>query len=67
MSIDNLKTVFDRIIKRCEDKYELETFVESMDIMLDELADNDFFGTEQQCDPRGDFRDGEWSIESGVE
>lgn len=22
----------------------------------------DAFGTEGQCDPRGDFRDGEWSM-----
>lgn len=27
------------------------------DEFLDELAANDYFGTERQCDPRGDGRD----------
>jgi len=28
----------------------------AFDRMLDELADEDFFGTERQSDPRGDMR-----------
>ena len=30
---------------------------------LNELQGNDFFGTEAQCDPRGDFRNDYWSME----
>lgn len=29
---------------------------EWFDTLLDELLENDFFGTEGQCDPRGDHR-----------
>jgi hypothetical protein len=32
-------------------------FCRSFDKFLDELVSNDFFGTEAQCDPRGDQRD----------
>lgn len=43
-----------------------DTFAEmiSMDLdqMLSEINSNDGFGTEGQCDPRGDFRNGEWSM-----
>lgn len=31
---------------------------------LSELRDNDCFGTEGQCDPRGDQRDGDWSMDN---
>jgi len=30
--------------------------------LLDELQGHDVFGTEGQCDPRGDFRNGRWSM-----
>lgn len=36
-----------------------------IDNLLDELASNDFFGTEQSTDPRGDFRNGTWSCDEG--
>lgn len=39
-----------------------EMFSEGLDSLLQELADNDCFGTEGQLDPRGDGRDGEWSL-----
>lgn len=45
-----------------EDEAEAEMIAESLDVMLDDLHGNDFFGTEGQADPRGDFRDGEWSM-----
>ena len=38
-----------------------------LDRCLDDLASQDAFGTEQQCDPRGDFRNGDfsmWNIEN---
>lgn len=34
-----------------------ESFIEPFDEFLDELLNDDFFGTEGQCDPRGDHRD----------
>lgn len=34
---------------------DLNTFLEDIHML-------DGFGTEAQCDPRGDFRDGEWDI-----
>lgn len=37
-----------------------ELFAENMDEILDDLGDA--FGTERQCDPRGDFRNGEWNM-----
>ncbi len=40
-----------------------EMLAEGLDAMLDDIASNDGFGTEQQCDPRGDFRNGEWSMD----
>lgn len=33
-----------------------------LEVILDDLASDDFFGTEKQCDPRGDFRDKPWSM-----
>lgn len=37
-----------------------EVFADNMDEILDEQGDA--FGTERQCDPRGDFRNGEWNM-----
>lgn len=37
-------------------------FVDDLDEMLDEIRDNDGFGSEAQGDPRGDGRDGSWSM-----
>lgn len=37
-----------------------DLFAEKMDDILDEQGDA--FGTERQCDPRGDFRNGEWNM-----
>lgn len=45
-----------------EDEYFAEFLVDVLDLDLDAYAQEDGFGTEQQCDPRGDFRDGSWSI-----
>lgn len=41
---------------------EVEEWAESLDSMLDDMKNNDQFGTEGQVDPRGDFRNGEFSI-----
>jgi hypothetical protein len=55
----NLKAVMERLTD-----YALQTegesrmmFCEDLNLFLDELAEQDAFGTEGQCDPRGDQRD----------
>lgn len=35
---------------------------EDLEKMLTEIHNDDGFGTEGQSDPRGDFRNGEWSM-----
>lgn len=37
-------------------------FAESLEVMLTDIHAGDGFGTEGQCDPRGDFREGRWSM-----
>lgn len=66
-NLKNLETVFERLLNMArEDEGDAEIICESMDDYLDELQGNDFFGTESQMDPRGDFRDGDqWSLSRG--
>lgn len=45
-----------------EDEYFAEMLADELEPWLDSLASDDFFGTERQCDPRGDMRVREWSI-----
>lgn len=44
------------------DKGDLEVRAEELETMLQGLAENDYFGTELQNDPRGDGRNGEWHM-----
>lgn len=37
-----------------------DLFADHMDDILDDAGDA--FGTERQCDPRGDFRNGQWNM-----
>jgi hypothetical protein len=39
------------------DKESCTAFCKDLDLFLNELAEQDAFGTEGQCDPRGDQRD----------
>ena len=39
-----------------------EMLAEDLESMLDDIHSSDGFGTEGQCDPRGDFRNGKWSM-----
>lgn len=39
-----------------------EMFADELDYMLDDMSSNDFFGTEGQLDPRGDYRNGKWTL-----
>ncbi len=55
--LENMKTMTEQ-----EDHY-ASMFSDYLDTMLDELLGQDAFGTEGQCDPRGDFREGDWSMD----
>lgn len=60
--------ILERLIAfNADDKNGAKSLGESLDIMLDDLCMEDFFGTETQCDPRGDGRDGPWSAVKRVE
>ena len=61
----NVIRVLDEIKKRVESPdYDgaIDEWAEALDSMLDEMKNNDQFGSEASIDPRGDFRNGEWSI-----
>ena len=61
----NVLCVLEDIKNRIENSKDNEVVDEwacSLDSMLDEMKDNDQFGTEASTDPRGDFRNGEWTI-----
>lgn len=50
--------VLERLIEMSSgDKDDAKCIAEAVEYMLDTLQGNDFFGTEGQCDPRGDQRD----------
>ncbi len=54
----NLEVVMDRLkayAMETEDESR-QAFCHDLDLFLDELAEQDAFGTEGQCDPRGDQR-----------
>lgn len=38
-------------------------YFSALSVVLDDLHSADVFGTEGQNDPRGDFRNGEWSMD----
>lgn len=50
-----------------EDGYFADMLADELEPWLDSLASDDFFGTERQCDPRGDMRVKEWSIWGDVQ
>lgn len=49
-------------VRTC-DKENLAFWKEQLQGMLDDAQIEDFFGTEAQHDPRGDFREGNWSMD----
>lgn len=64
----NLVTIWPRMLEQIEGcEYFAEDLAEVLEAFLDSLAEQDAFGTERQCDPRGDFRNGEWSLLGDVE
>ena len=44
------------------DEDDAEMLSETLEAGLNDLASGDGFGTERQCDPRGDGRNGDWSM-----
>jgi hypothetical protein len=54
--LDNMKAM------ALEDDDNAAMFAEGLELYLNELNGEDAFGTEGQSDPRGDFRDGDWSM-----
>lgn len=45
-----------------DDGDEISQWSSDFEDFLNELASDDAFGTEGSTDPRGDFRNGEWSM-----
>jgi hypothetical protein len=59
----SLIKVLQRIIHQVSiDDRDADIYADALDYMLDDLRSNDFFGTEGQCDPRGDQRFGEFTV-----
>lgn len=61
----NVIRVLDDIKRRVENPDwdgTVDEWAEALDTMLDEMKNEDQFGSEASTDPRGDFRNGEWSI-----
>lgn len=55
--------VLERMVANVRDNEDdADMFSDALDYYLDELRDADGFGTEGQCDPRGDQRDGQYSM-----
>ena len=59
----NLIMVLDRIREQAiADTHDAEVYAFSLEGVLNNLKNEDFFGTEGQNDPRGDFRNGQWTM-----
>lgn len=54
--LDNMKAM------ALEDDDNAAMFAMGLEFYLNELSSEDAFGTEGQSDPRGDFRNGYWSM-----
>lgn len=64
----NVVIVLKRMATAAEqDEGEAEMLAEGLENMLDDIHVDDGFGTEGQNDPRGDARNGRWSILKSVE
>lgn len=61
----NVLKVLDKIRNRVENpEYDeaVDEWADSLDAMLNDMRHNDQFGPEASTDPRGDFREGNWTI-----
>ena len=61
---NSIKVLNEMIKMASEDKLYAEMFCEILEEGLEKLRIEDSFGTEGQCDPRGDFREGTWSMDN---
>lgn len=58
-TVGKMNEVWEKLMKfASRDQEDRERISEAFNDMLDSLLDEDFFGTEGQCDPRGDHRNG---------
>lgn len=56
---ENLVIVLERMVESVKaNEDDAAMYAEYVDLMLDDMRDDDCFGTEGQCDPRGNHRDG---------
>lgn len=64
-----LVLVLERMIEqvKSDDEEWATLYVHSLEEMLCELNHDDCFGADGQFDPRGDFRNGEWSLHRRIE
>ena len=61
----NCTTVLNRLAKMCEDDAEFaKNLSPDLDALLTDINEQDGFGTFGQSDPRGDFRNGDWSMDN---
>jgi hypothetical protein len=61
---ERVMLVLDRIKEIvAADEDEAQLWSEELERLLTDIHQQDGFGTEGQNDPRGDFRDGEWSMD----
>lgn len=59
----NCVTVLTRLAKLCEEDEDFASALSGdLEALLDDIHSQDGFGTEGQYDPRGDFRNGRWSM-----
>lgn len=59
----NCIIVLNRLAKMCEEDPDFAGgFSDDLETMLTDIHSQDGFGTEGQSDPRGDFRNGQWSM-----
>jgi hypothetical protein len=56
--LDNMKAM------ALADEDNASMFAECLEFNLNELNGEDAFGSEGQSDPRGDFRNGDWSMDN---
>lgn len=57
-TINTMNHVWDKLMKHIDGKdAKIKIVSKEFNKMLDDLLEEDFFGTEGQCDPRGDHRD----------
>jgi hypothetical protein len=60
----NCIIVLNRLAKACEEDADFaNAFKDDLEGVLNGIHSDDGFGTEGQCDPRGDFRNGYWSMD----